>query len=222
MGRAPRPPRTVREPFHPEHSLQQPREHALRPQCRQHLERSDVGGKITNGSTISADQNRLNGRFSHSSPIAASLSLRRSLSCLSNAHRRQLERELRLPAAGRSAWTVIAVVWDGPHGLDVLPITLDRESDGTISVGVLRPTPHSSDARLGRAGPDVDALAGKRVALFGLGSVGSQVATTLASSGCGFLRLIDGDLLLPVNLVRHAAPGFFEGRPQGGRDEGAA
>ncbi len=55
---------------------------------------------------------------------------------------------------------------------------------------------------------------GSPVALFGLGSVGSQVATTLASSGCGFLRLIDGDLLLPVNLVRHAAPGFFEGRPK--------
>ena len=150
--------------------------------------------------------------FATSAPAEPPRSLEEVVQLLSNAHRRQLERELRPPAAGRPTWSVIAIVWDGPHGLDVLPITLDRASDGTISSGVLRPTPHSSDARLRRAGPDVDALAGKRVALFGLGSVGSQVTTTLASSGCGFLRLVDGDPLLPVNLVRHAAPGFFEGQ----------
>ncbi len=133
---------------------------------------------------------------------------------LSNSHRSQLERQRRLLAEGKPAWTVIAVVWSGPHGIDVLPITLDRGTDATTVAHPLRPTPHSSDARLRRAGPDVEALAGKRVALFGLGSVGSQVANTLASSGCGFLRLVDGDILLPVNVVRHAAPGSFEGQPK--------
>ena len=131
---------------------------------------------------------------------------------LSNAHRRQLARQLQFIAERRPAWSVIAVVWDGPHGLDVLPLTLDTESNGKASVGVLRPTPHGAGARLRRAGPDADRLAGKRVALFGLGSVGSHAATILASSGCGFHRLIDGDILLPVNLVRHAAPGVFEGQ----------
>ncbi len=133
---------------------------------------------------------------------------------LSNSHRNQLERQCRLLAEGKPAWTVIAVVWSGPYGVDVLPITLDRGKDSTVLANPLCPTPHSSEARLRRAGPDAEALAGKRVALFGLGSVGSQLANTLASSGCGFLRLVDGDTLLPVNLVRHAAPGLFEGQPK--------
>lgn len=133
---------------------------------------------------------------------------------LSNSHRNQLERQCRLLAEGKPAWTVIAVVWSGPYGVDVLPINLVRVHDGTVLAQPLVPTPHSSDARLRRAGPDAEALAGTRVALFGLGSVGSQLANTLASSGCGFLRLVDGDILLPVNLVRHAAPGPFEGQPK--------
>jgi molybdopterin/thiamine biosynthesis adenylyltransferase len=59
-----------------------------------------------------------------------------------------------------------------------------------------------STARL-RAGHDAAALAGKSVALVGVGSVGSHVADGLARAGVGRLTLVDGDILLPGNLVRH-------------------
>lgn len=44
---------------------------------------------------------------------------------------------------------------------------------------------------------------GARVGIVGLGSLGSKVAMSLARSGVKQFLLIDGDLLLPGNLVRH-------------------
>jgi len=46
-------------------------------------------------------------------------------------------------------------------------------------------------------------LAEKRVALIGLGSVGSKVAISLARSGVRRFLLVDDDVFLPSNLVRH-------------------
>ena len=133
---------------------------------------------------------------------------------LSGPHRRQLTSQLRLVARGDPAWSVVGVVWSGPYGTDMLIVVLDRGGGGSVSVGQLLPTPHSIEARLRRAGSDVDALRSKRVALLGVGSIGSQVAVTVASSGGGFLRLIDADILLPANVVRHAAPAALVGHPK--------
>lgn len=47
------------------------------------------------------------------------------------------------------------------------------------------------------------ALKSKSVAIVGCGSVGSKIATMLARSGVSDFYLIDDDLLLPGNLVRH-------------------
>lgn len=48
-----------------------------------------------------------------------------------------------------------------------------------------------------------------RVGIVGLGSIGSKVATSLARSGVRSFVLVDGDVLLPENVVRHDA-GFLE------------
>jgi len=47
-------------------------------------------------------------------------------------------------------------------------------------------------------------LAGKTVGIVGLGSLGSKVALTLARAGVLNVLLVDEDVLLPGNLVRHA------------------
>lgn len=47
------------------------------------------------------------------------------------------------------------------------------------------------------------ALADRTVAIVGCGSVGSKVAAALTRAGVGTLVLVDGDLLLPGNLVRN-------------------
>jgi molybdopterin/thiamine biosynthesis adenylyltransferase len=43
----------------------------------------------------------------------------------------------------------------------------------------------------------------KRIAIVGMGSVGSKVAENLIRSGVSHLRLVDGDVMLPGNLERH-------------------
>lgn len=47
------------------------------------------------------------------------------------------------------------------------------------------------------------ALAARRVAIVGCGSLGSKIATMLARSGVGQFVLVDDDILLPENLVRN-------------------
>lgn len=46
-------------------------------------------------------------------------------------------------------------------------------------------------------------LAGKSAAIIGLGSVGGKIAISLARSGLGSAILVDDDIDLPGNLVRH-------------------
>lgn len=44
----------------------------------------------------------------------------------------------------------------------------------------------------------------KQVAIIGAGSVGSKIAESLVRSGIGHIKLVDGDVMLPGNLERHA------------------
>lgn len=60
--------------------------------------------------------------------------------------------------------------------------------------------PDESGMRSGRAAE----APGKRVAIVGVGSVGSKIAESLVRSGASRLCLVDGDVLLPANLERHA------------------
>lgn len=54
-----------------------------------------------------------------------------------------------------------------------------------------------------RSGREPEAAA-KRVAIVGAGSLGSRIAESLVRSGVTRLTLVDGDVLLPANLERHA------------------
>lgn len=63
-------------------------------------------------------------------------------------------------------------------------------------------TADTSSASL-RLGVEHGILANKSVAIVGVGSVGSKIATSLARSGVGNFVLVDDDLLQPSNLVRH-------------------
>lgn len=54
-----------------------------------------------------------------------------------------------------------------------------------------------------RLDPDHDGLADRKVGIVGCGSLGSKVAVSLARSGVGKFLLVDDDILLPENMVRH-------------------
>ena len=52
------------------------------------------------------------------------------------------------------------------------------------------------------------------IAAVGVGALGSQVVSNLVRSGFGQWALIDGDVLLPHNLARHALNGLYLGLPK--------
>lgn len=62
-----------------------------------------------------------------------------------------------------------------------------------------------------RRGPYLLPLAAKKVAIVGVGAVGSFVATCLHRAGLTQLTLIDHDILRPGNLARHAADARWVG-----------
>lgn len=71
--------------------------------------------------------------------------------------------------------------------------------DGTVSEHSVIP-PQEKAARLDESHA---ALSERKVSIVGCGSLGSKVAAMLARAGVGRFLLVDDDLLLPDNFVRH-------------------
>lgn len=90
----------------------------------------------------------------------------------------------------------------GPHPgaivLDVAP-----KKDGGTAVTRLRSAADTEAARSARAGVLAPELRGSRVAVVGVGALGSFIADLLVRSGARHLTLIDDDVVMPGNLVRH-------------------
>lgn len=96
------------------------------------------------------------------------------------------------------------LAWDRELGREALVLLAEKRDRGiqTQSIEVAPTDP--SYLKL-RAGPDVSEMVGKRVVIFGLGAIGSNLALRLAEAGVGHLVLVDDDRLRPANVVRHAA-----------------
>jgi hypothetical protein len=75
---------------------------------------------------------------------------------------------------------------------------LDSDDDTVTEVSVIPPEPEVS-----RLDDDHRALQQRKVAVIGCGSLGSKIAVMLARAGVGKFFLVDDDLLLPDNFVRH-------------------
>lgn len=100
---------------------------------------------------------------------------------------------------------------DGAIALDVWPTTA-----GGIAIRRLRSGADTNAARQARAGALALALRDYRVAIVGIGALGSFVADTLVRSGVRHLTFVDADVVMPGNLVRHLvgpeAVGLLKGR----------
>nr|MDQ6947419.1 ThiF family adenylyltransferase [Actinomycetota bacterium] len=94
------------------------------------------------------------------------------------------------------------LAWHRGGLADVLILRIDAP-DGELRLSSLDPAPNDRNSLLLRAGPDAAHLASKKVVVFGVGAVGSQVALGLSECGVGKLHLVDGDRLRPGNVVRH-------------------
>ena len=128
---------------------------------------------------------------------------------LNGPQRRGLERALgnrRRPAALGVSGGVdfILFCWDRRGRPDLLVIAF-RGTGEDVEAFAVQPGPRDEDSLILRAGPDAPMLRPCRATLFGAGALGGHIATTLAESGLGFLEIVDGDVLLPGNVVRHVA-----------------
>jgi hypothetical protein len=99
------------------------------------------------------------------------------------------ERNMVLPA------TIYAVILWQTH---IKFFYLNEGDDSVLERSIIRPQ------QLGpRMDTDHSALAGRKAALIGCGSLGSKMAVSLARAGVGGFLLVDDDILLPDNLVRN-------------------
>ncbi len=104
---------------------------------------------------------------------------------------------------------MFGIVWPNSAGL-VATMLLTHKPNGapesTRIHALVMLRPKGREALLLRAGADATTLQSKRVAVVGVGAIGSHICDQLVRAGIGHLRLVDFDALWPVNLVRHAAP----------------
>ena len=99
---------------------------------------------------------------------------------------------------------LILFCWDRQGRTDLLVMACRGIKDQVEAIA-LQPGPIDEQSLILRAGPDATSLRSRKVTLFGAGALGGHTATLLAESGIGFLRIIDHDVLLPGNVVRHVA-----------------
>ncbi len=100
---------------------------------------------------------------------------------------------------------ILALLWDTRFDQRNCLITLATPGEEGPQMHAIELAPSDEATRLARAGPDITQLAEARVAIFGAGAIGSQLASLLARAGTGSIRLIESDVLRPGNLVRHLA-----------------
>lgn len=84
-----------------------------------------------------------------------------------------------------------------------LAVELLAPRRGAVTLRALRSAPDDRATRSIRSGPEAAALADRRVAIVGVGAIGSVTADLLHRSGVGAVHVIDSDTVLPGNTTRH-------------------
>ena len=118
--------------------------------------------------------------------------------------------ELITPSGGAD---LILFCWSRKSKTDLLILACSGVGN-TIDGSALRPAPVDVKTLSLRAGLDAESLKDHRVVLYGAGALGGYVATSLAQSGVGHLEIVDHDILLPENVVRHIAGYPLAGIPK--------
>ena len=108
---------------------------------------------------------------------------------------------------------LILFCWARKELTDLLVLAVRGTADDLEAVA-LQPGPIDEHSLIMRAGPDATSLRSRKATIFGVGALGGCAATLLAESGTGSLRIVDPDVLLPGNVVRHVAGHRYGGAPK--------
>ena len=145
------------------------------------------------------------GRLSKTPPRNLSEILR----LLPRPSRRTLERALakRRPTSSLTpsgGLDLVLFCWQRRDRTHLLSLACRDTPDGSEAVA-LHPGPKDEKSLIMRAGPDAPALQRSKAVVFGAGALGGHTATLLAESGVGSIQIVDHDVLLPENVVRHVS-----------------
>ena len=99
---------------------------------------------------------------------------------------------------------LILFCWNRRGRTDLLVMVCKGVQDKVEAIAV-QPGPKDDQSLILRAGPDSATLLTRKATLFGAGALGGHTAPLLAERGLGSLKLVDPDVLLPGNVVRHIA-----------------
>ncbi|PRA83316.1 ThiF family adenylyltransferase [Microbacterium sp. MYb66] len=99
--------------------------------------------------------------------------------------------------------SIVLVVYRRSDQLGVFALDVSIEVERSITARSLISGSTGAVARNVRAGILAPALGSKKVAIVGVGAIGSFIADALVRSGVRNLTLIDADIVLPGNLIRH-------------------
>lgn len=128
---------------------------------------------------------------------------------LPRTQRRQLQQALADrrkpdPLTDSGGVDVILFCWERDGRTDLLAMACTGTADEVEAVA-LQAAPKDAPSLILRAGPDAPVLNKCRATVFGAGALGGHTATLLAESGVGALDIVDPDVLLPGNVVRHVS-----------------
>ena len=129
--------------------------------------------------------------------------------CLSRKQSGRLKRALDdrrrpEPFVASGGLDLILLCWERHGRPDLLVMACQGMNKDTEAIA-LQPGPTDESSLILRAGPDAPELRAMTATLFGAGALGGHIAVALAASGLGCLNIVDGDVLLPGNVVRHVA-----------------
>lgn len=128
---------------------------------------------------------------------------------LSSSQRNNFNRRYRaIEKHGKSR--IFMLIWNREFGQEVLVLMAEKCEKGVVAESIEVALTDLDILKL-RAGPDSEILAGKRVAFFGLGAIGSNTSLRLAEAGLGHLVVVDGERLRPGDIVRHATGSWAVG-----------
>ena len=140
------------------------------------------------------------------------------ITSLPRSQRRQLQRlmaDRRNPdfLAASGGVDVILFCWERHGRPDLLVMACRGIADETEAVA-MQAAPRDEEGLMLRTGPDATVLRSCRATVFGAGAIGGHTAALLAESGVGFVDIIDPDVLLPGNVVRHISGHRMVGAPK--------
>lgn len=104
---------------------------------------------------------------------------------------------------GRFRYLIVRYSRGGVGAAVVLRIWKDKAD--TYRLASVRSASEAPATLVLRAGVHADVLAGARVAVVGVGAIGSFLCDLLSRSGIGHITAYDPDIIKPGNLIRHLA-----------------